>query len=355
MASSAGTAVTSSIEEHVLKLGGVRTDEGAFDDPPIMVSLDRDGDGLGGGGSGRGGRSEFGDDVNGEEDDHEEEDEERTKTYNSFPSGAGKGVDGQGRSETRQDGTLSHPLADPETLDSEDTTITYPPSSQTGVSQTAPRTRHPSNSENERSFHITGQPAPLGLQSVSTSPIQIGSIPGRHGSLTRDQKKSIAMDLGAPISETNAEPNPASSSTPLKDLSTPQSSKALPPLPNFQPQIPQSSDPRRSLQLSRPGRTSTSTAPHEHELSAENGEGGGTTERGGEAETDFMQVWGTSPVGVIGTHKPREILRIDRDYTGGETCQFSSVWPEELAGRVSLSRSLALESFNLIHWILVIR
>jgi len=41
------------------------------------------------------------------------------------------------------------------------------------------------------------------------------------------------------------------------------------------------------------------------------------------------------PVGQIGVHHPREIVRVERDYTGGEVMQFSSVYPLELEGRVS--------------------
>lgn len=48
-----------------------------------------------------------------------------------------------------------------------------------------------------------------------------------------------------------------------------------------------------------------------------------------------MQVFGTPPVGIIGVHKPREIIRLDRDYSSGEICQFWSGFPIELEGRVS--------------------
>lgn len=47
-----------------------------------------------------------------------------------------------------------------------------------------------------------------------------------------------------------------------------------------------------------------------------------------------MQIFGTPQVGIIGHHKPREIVRIERDYTAGETCQFWSGFPLELEGRV---------------------
>jgi len=46
----------------------------------------------------------------------------------------------------------------------------------------------------------------------------------------------------------------------------------------------------------------------------------------------------TPPVGQIGVHRPREIVRVERDYTGGEVVQFSSAYPTELEGRVSVFR-----------------
>lgn len=56
-------------------------------------------------------------------------------------------------------------------------------------------------------------------------------------------------------------------------------------------------------------------------------------------------VYGTQPVGVIGKHKPREVIRVERDYSGGELCQFWSGWIWELEGRVSASaRSPAARS-----------
>ena len=44
--------------------------------------------------------------------------------------------------------------------------------------------------------------------------------------------------------------------------------------------------------------------------------------------------FGTDPIGQIGVHHPREIVRIERDYSGGETIQFSAVYPLEFEGRV---------------------
>lgn len=48
-------------------------------------------------------------------------------------------------------------------------------------------------------------------------------------------------------------------------------------------------------------------------------------------------VYGTAPAGVIGKNKPREVIRIERDYSEGELCQFWSGWIWELEGRVSLT------------------
>jgi len=47
----------------------------------------------------------------------------------------------------------------------------------------------------------------------------------------------------------------------------------------------------------------------------------------------------TDPIGQIGIHHPREIVRIERDYSGGEIIQFSAVYPLEFEGRVC-SRTL---------------
>jgi len=46
----------------------------------------------------------------------------------------------------------------------------------------------------------------------------------------------------------------------------------------------------------------------------------------------------TPPAGQIGVHRPREIVRVERDYTGGEVVQFSSAYPMELEGRVSSAK-----------------
>ncbi|EIW86325.1 hypothetical protein CONPUDRAFT_44902, partial [Coniophora puteana RWD-64-598 SS2] len=42
--------------------------------------------------------------------------------------------------------------------------------------------------------------------------------------------------------------------------------------------------------------------------------------------------------GHIGVHHPREMFRIERDYSGGELPQFTAVYPLELEGRVRSSR-----------------
>jgi len=61
--------------------------------------------------------------------------------------------------------------------------------------------------------------------------------------------------------------------------------------------------------------------------------------------------YGTDPIGTIGLHHPREIVRVERDYEHGELCQFSSAFPLELEGR--LTPTQFLESINSINEILI--
>ncbi|KAL0945564.1 hypothetical protein HGRIS_014725 [Hohenbuehelia grisea] len=61
--------------------------------------------------------------------------------------------------------------------------------------------------------------------------------------------------------------------------------------------------------------------------------------------------YGTAPMGQIGHHHPREILRIERDYTGGELIQFAPIYPLELEGRITPTQFL--ESINAINELLI--
>ncbi|KAG1845095.1 Golgin subfamily A member 7/ERF4 family-domain-containing protein [Suillus subalutaceus] len=61
--------------------------------------------------------------------------------------------------------------------------------------------------------------------------------------------------------------------------------------------------------------------------------------------------YGTSPVGQIGVHHPREIVRIERDYGGGELTQFSSIYPIELDGRITPTQFM--ETINDINELLI--
>ena len=66
---------------------------------------------------------------------------------------------------------------------------------------------------------------------------------------------------------------------------------------------------------------------------AATGQGDQQRGRTGTSRTQ-QQIFGTPQVGVIGRHKPRDMIRLDRDYTAGEVCQFWSGYPFELEGRV---------------------
>ncbi|KAH9043789.1 Golgin subfamily A member 7/ERF4 family-domain-containing protein [Lactarius pseudohatsudake] len=59
----------------------------------------------------------------------------------------------------------------------------------------------------------------------------------------------------------------------------------------------------------------------------------------------------TPPVGQIGVHHPREIVRVERDYSGGEIVQFSSTYPLEFEGRITPTQFL--ESINAVNEILI--
>ncbi|KAJ7785662.1 Golgin subfamily A member 7/ERF4 family-domain-containing protein [Mycena metata] len=61
--------------------------------------------------------------------------------------------------------------------------------------------------------------------------------------------------------------------------------------------------------------------------------------------------YGSQPVGQIGLHHPREILRVERDYTGGELVQFAPIYPLELEGRITPTQFL--ETINAINELLI--
>lgn len=52
-----------------------------------------------------------------------------------------------------------------------------------------------------------------------------------------------------------------------------------------------------------------------------------------------MMHYGSDPTGTLGVHHPKEIVRIERDWSGpagGQVCQFYTSWVMELEGRVRL-------------------
>ncbi|KAF8330390.1 Golgin subfamily A member 7/ERF4 family-domain-containing protein [Cantharellus anzutake] len=61
--------------------------------------------------------------------------------------------------------------------------------------------------------------------------------------------------------------------------------------------------------------------------------------------------YGTPPIGQIGIHYPREIFRIERDYTAGELPQFLPTYPLELEGRITPTQFQ--ETINDINEILI--
>ncbi|KAG8927327.1 hypothetical protein FRC01_007662 [Tulasnella sp. 417] len=61
--------------------------------------------------------------------------------------------------------------------------------------------------------------------------------------------------------------------------------------------------------------------------------------------------FGTEPMGTIGTHYPREIVRVERDYSGGELVQFYPTYPLEFEGRITPTKFQA--SINEINEVLI--
>ncbi|KAH9938988.1 Golgin subfamily A member 7/ERF4 family-domain-containing protein, partial [Epithele typhae] len=61
--------------------------------------------------------------------------------------------------------------------------------------------------------------------------------------------------------------------------------------------------------------------------------------------------YGSEPIGQIGVHHPREVLRVERDYTGGELPQFTPTYPLELEGRITPTQFL--ETINAINEMLL--
>ncbi|EEB87122.1 hypothetical protein MPER_15657, partial [Moniliophthora perniciosa FA553] len=51
--------------------------------------------------------------------------------------------------------------------------------------------------------------------------------------------------------------------------------------------------------------------------------------------------------GQIGVHHPREVLRVERDYTGGELIQFAPIYPLELEGREMQKLEQLFKELNL--------
>ncbi|KLO11275.1 hypothetical protein SCHPADRAFT_855599 [Schizopora paradoxa] len=61
--------------------------------------------------------------------------------------------------------------------------------------------------------------------------------------------------------------------------------------------------------------------------------------------------YGSEPTGQIGVHHPREIVRVERDYSGGELVQMSPAYPLELEGRITPTQFL--ETINIINETLI--
>ena len=70
------------------------------------------------------------------------------------------------------------------------------------------------------------------------------------------------------------------------------------------------------------------------------------------ANPSSMMHYGSDPTGTLGVHHPKEIVRIERDWSGpagGQVCQFYTSWVMELEGRVRLDATFSpISDFELI-------
>ncbi|GAA5955819.1 hypothetical protein JCM21900_001724 [Sporobolomyces salmonicolor] len=179
------------------------------------------------------------------------------------------------------------------------------------------------------------------LQSVQRKPVptevdqldQLGSMAARGGRAETGETGAEVLD-----DERSARPNLLPTSFPSQQpYSTPlpgtmSASAYPPPLPrsastSSRPRDRTSSSPSRVLETR--GFPPTSSAAFASGLNARR------SVHSARSSVAPDSVFGTAPVGVIGKTKPREVIRIERDFSGGETCQFWSGWIWELEGRVS--------------------
>ncbi|GAA5910710.1 hypothetical protein JCM5296_006820 [Sporobolomyces johnsonii] len=179
------------------------------------------------------------------------------------------------------------------------------------------------------------------LQSVRRKPVptegdhreQLGSMAVRGGRAEMGETSAEVLD-----DERSARPNLLPTSFPSQQpYSTPSpgimSASAYPPplsrtaSTSSRPHDRSSSSPSRALDAR--GFPPTSSAAFASGLNARR------SVHSARSSIAPDSVFGTAPVGVIGKTKPREVIRIERDFSGGETCQFWSGWIWELEGRVS--------------------
>ncbi|KAI9632918.1 Golgin subfamily A member 7/ERF4 family-domain-containing protein [Dioszegia hungarica] len=60
-----------------------------------------------------------------------------------------------------------------------------------------------------------------------------------------------------------------------------------------------------------------------------------------------LSYFGQAKTGVVGLHLPKEVIRVERDWSDGEICQFETSFPMELDGRITpMAFQSLIESIN---------
>jgi hypothetical protein len=187
------------------------------------------------------------------------------------------------------------------------------------------------------SSHALG---PLSGHHESDGPAIVGGPPGGAASSSRYDGQNVLESLKASHSSGNEGAHGLRYPPGPRDESSHSPSK---------PDAPHTYDPEWSTRASASAQEAFANASNsrlqKYSQSTSNGYAGQSVEysHGQNPPSGFsrqagrrsFQIFGTPQIGIIGKHKPREIVRIDRDYSDGEICQFWSGYPMELEGRVS--------------------
>ncbi|GAA5894580.1 hypothetical protein JCM8208_006279 [Rhodotorula glutinis] len=194
-----------------------------------------------------------------------------------------------------------------------------------------PRTRSRTSSIRRKpvSYLDTDDVELLAVQDAATRATdswQLRTLDGHRGSDTGPPSP-------APSSTSHAFPPLLAQAQPPASASSSALSTPAPPASSLDPSPSTSSYPRPYVDPPPSSRTRTPHADGDNPFATLSSSR--RSLRSQRSSVGDESVFGTAPVGVIGHTRPREVIRVERDYSAGETCQMWSGWIWELEGRVS--------------------